>query len=95
MHGQLVIMTTWPQLIHIIHNSTYSTLFTLYMHAVPWLFLEKWCVHCGRPHSNAHKCLKCKKGVHAICGKVPIGGEEGYGSPIICNICDKEDGRGK
>ena len=57
-------------------------------------FLEK-CHVCDSPHSNAHKCLKCKKAVHVIYGKVPIGQEEGYGSSVICNICDREDGTGK
>ncbi len=40
------------------------------------------------PSSSAHKCLECGFAVHAICGQNPDG-DEGYGIPVVCNICLK------
>jgi len=42
---------------------------------------------CERPTSGAHRCVQCNNTVHAICGKLPVGEEEGYGSKVICNRC--------
>lgn len=39
------------------------------------------------PCSNAHHCVSCCKACHATCGKTI--GEEGYGSGVLCEICDK------
>ena len=52
--------------------------------------LASQCCVCEQelPSSSAHKCLKCRHAVHAICGKNPDG-DEGYGCPVECNICLK------
>ena len=46
---------------------------------------ENCCV-CTREVGGAHKCKKCKKAVHVICG-VGDEEEEGYGQKVICNNC--------
>ncbi|KAI4463133.1 proteasome inhibitor [Holotrichia oblita] len=39
--------------------------------------------------TRAHSCDICKNPVHAICGNTV--GEEGYGSKILCYLCQKEE----
>ena len=41
---------------------------------------------CQLDTSGAHSCLDCFRYVHIICGRNI--GEEGFGSFILCNICD-------
>ncbi|KAK6477958.1 KRAB-A domain-containing protein 2-like [Huso huso] len=38
---------------------------------------------------GAHTCAVFKDVVHAICGET-LGGDEGYGSKIICSLCTKK-----
>ncbi|KAK9719068.1 hypothetical protein QE152_g22863 [Popillia japonica] len=47
------------------------------------------CVVCGMESTRAHSCDICKNPVHAICGNTV--GEEGYGSKILCYLCQKEE----
>jgi len=49
--------------------------------------MENPCIVCQKCTSGAHKCRKCKNYVHIICGT--SDSEEGYGSEIICQICEK------
>ncbi|GFV84935.1 uncharacterized protein TNCV_3892731 [Trichonephila clavipes] len=47
------------------------------------------CVVCGMESTGAHSCAICKNQGHAICGNAV--GEEGYGSKILCYLCQKEE----
>lgn len=47
------------------------------------------CVVCGMESTGAHSCDIYKNPVHAICGNTV--GEEGYGSKILCYLCQKEE----
>lgn len=46
------------------------------------------CHVCQREAGGAHKCAKCQKKVHVICGTTSPG-EEGYGCSVICKNCEK------
>ncbi|GFY42653.1 integrase catalytic domain-containing protein [Trichonephila inaurata madagascariensis] len=50
---------------------------------------EACCVVCGMESTGAHSCAICKNQVHAICGNAV--GDEGYGSKILCYLCQKEE----
>lgn len=45
---------------------------------------------CNKDVGVGHKCTKCNSYIHPFCGITQ--GEEGYGKPIICQIC-MEDGK--
>ena len=47
---------------------------------------ELICPACKRIVGTAHACIKCKKFVHAICGRGNED-EEGYGQKITCFSC--------
>ncbi|GFY38752.1 hypothetical protein TNIN_448131 [Trichonephila inaurata madagascariensis] len=47
------------------------------------------CVLCGMESTEAHSCNICKNQMPAICGNTV--GEEGYGSKILCYLCQKEE----
>ncbi|GFY68363.1 uncharacterized protein TNIN_104411 [Trichonephila inaurata madagascariensis] len=47
------------------------------------------CVLCGMESTGAHSCNICKIQMPAICGNTV--GEEGYGSTILCYLCQKEE----
>ena len=49
------------------------------------------CGVCSKPCGSAHKCLKCKKPVHVLCG-IESEEEEGYGQSVLCF---KYDTKGK
>ena len=49
------------------------------------------CIKCGLETSGAHKCYRCLRPIHFICGRQ--GGEEGYGSSVWCPRCDIEVNR--
>ena len=44
------------------------------------------CISCGLQTSGAHKCPRCYRSIHFICGRP--AGEEGYGSSMWCPRCD-------
>ncbi|GFY50027.1 integrase catalytic domain-containing protein [Trichonephila inaurata madagascariensis] len=49
--------------------------------------IKACCVVCGMESTGTHSCEICKNPVHALCGNT-LG--EGYGSKILCNLCQKE-----
>lgn len=51
---------------------------------------EKHCVVCQNESSGAHMCQECNGYVHVICGVTTEDGEEGFGSNVMCVLCDKK-----
>ena len=47
------------------------------------------CYVCKAQTTSAHKCPRCNNVVHAICCENP-NGDEGYGVPVVCNLCLKQ-----
>lgn len=50
---------------------------------------EKCCHVCGREVGDAHKCKKCRKYLHVICGIESELDEENerYGQETVCKTC--------
>ena len=47
------------------------------------------CVFCNDIVGGAHKCIKCNKAAHLICGTGV--GEEKYGQGLICFVCEPKN----
>ncbi|XP_043478772.1 SCAN domain-containing protein 3-like [Leptopilina heterotoma] len=45
------------------------------------------CCVCELETSGAHKCNKCQRYVHIICGVSGTESEEGFGSQLLCTLC--------
>lgn len=48
--------------------------------------MDHKCHVCHKEAGGAHKCKKCQKVVHLICGAAEDE-EEGYGQDVTCNVC--------
>ena len=48
--------------------------------------MDHKCHVCHKETGGAHKCKKCQKVVHLICGAAEDE-EEGYGQNVTCNVC--------
>ena len=51
------------------------------------------CITCDLKTSGVHKCPRCHRSIHIICGRQV--GEECYGSSVWCLRCDLEVKRDK
>ena len=51
------------------------------------------CISCGLQTRGAHKCPRCYRSIHFICGRP--AGEEGYGSSVWCSRCHLDVKRDK
>ncbi|GFX82855.1 hypothetical protein TNCV_2958111 [Trichonephila clavipes] len=80
-----------------VNNSTSTPASTVKTSVV--LFASQWkaavndskacCVVCGMESTGVYSRAICKNQMHAICGNAV--GEEGYGSKILCYLCQKEE----
>jgi hypothetical protein len=46
---------------------------------------------CDKDTSGAHRCIKCDRSIHVVCGTVLS--EEGYGSKVLCPNCKTDNNR--
>ena len=46
---------------------------------------------CDEDTSGAHRCIKCDRSIHVVCGTVLS--EEGYGSKVLCPNCKTDNNR--
>ena len=46
---------------------------------------------CDKDTSGAHRCIKCDRSIHVVCGTVLS--EEGYDSKVLCPNCKTDNNR--